>query len=216
MIKKLINAIRGRLLDNERSGTADPSEKTGSPTTPVTSAPRPGPQKKPDARRRPKSTAEKRKDAPGRSPQKKADPSTPPAVAWHPELFQVPQEEGKTRFHDLDLPDPVLHAVADAIEISRLTVRNIWQNLFGAFVYNSLGIPVAAGVLYPFTGMLLNPMIAGAAMAMSSVTVVSNANRLRFPIQTPNSPIPHEILIVDFQYGRAFQRETIPMPDWEP
>jgi Cu+-exporting ATPase len=73
-----------------------------------------------------------------------------------------------------------LHGVADAIAISRATVRNIKQNLFGAFVYNSLGIPVAAGVLYPFIGMLSNPVIAGAAMAMSSVTVVSNANRLRF------------------------------------
>jgi Cu+-exporting ATPase len=80
---------------------------------------------------------------------------------------------------DITLMGSSLHAVADAIEISRLTVRNIWQNLFGAFVYNSLGIPVAAGLLYPFTGMLLNPMIAGAAMALSSVTVVSNANRLR-------------------------------------
>jgi Cu+-exporting ATPase len=80
---------------------------------------------------------------------------------------------------DITLMGSSLHAVADAIEISRLTVRNIWQNLFGAFVYNSLGIPVAAGMLYPFTGMLLNPMIAGAAMALSSVTVVSNANRLR-------------------------------------
>ena len=80
---------------------------------------------------------------------------------------------------DITLMGNSLHAVADAIEISRLTVRNIWQNLFGAFVYNSLGIPVAAGMLYPFTGMLLNPMIAGAAMALSSVTVVSNANRLR-------------------------------------
>jgi Cu+-exporting ATPase len=80
---------------------------------------------------------------------------------------------------DITLMGSSLHAVADAIEISRLTVRNIWQNLFGAFIYNSLGIPVAAGVLYPFTGMLLNPMIAGAAMALSSVTVVSNANRLR-------------------------------------
>ena len=75
--------------------------------------------------------------------------------------------------------DVALHAVADAIEISAATVRNIWQNLFGAFIYNSLGIPVAAGILYPFSGMLLNPMIAGAAMALSSVTVVSNANRLR-------------------------------------
>jgi Cu+-exporting ATPase len=77
-----------------------------------------------------------------------------------------------------------LHGVADAIAISRATVRNIKQNLFGAFIYNSLGIPVAAGVLYPFTGLLLNPIIAGAAMAMSSVTVVSNANRLRW-LQSP-------------------------------
>jgi len=72
-----------------------------------------------------------------------------------------------------------LHGVADAIAISRATVRNIKQNLFDAFLYNVLGIPLAAGALYPFTGLLLNPMIAGAAMAMSSVTVVSNANRLR-------------------------------------
>jgi len=69
--------------------------------------------------------------------------------------------------------------VASAIEISRATMVNIRQNLFGAFVYNTLGIPVAAGILYPFIGLLLNPIIAGAAMAMSSVTVVSNANRLR-------------------------------------
>ncbi|MDH3310547.1 MAG: hypothetical protein OEM95_07665, partial [Gammaproteobacteria bacterium] len=60
------------------------------------------------------------------------------------------------------------------------TVRNIKQNLFGAFIYNTLGIPVAAGALFPFTGLLLNPIIAGAAMAMSSLTVVSNANRLRW------------------------------------
>jgi Cu+-exporting ATPase len=73
-----------------------------------------------------------------------------------------------------------LLGVVDAIAISKATVRNIKQNLFGAFIYNSLGIPIAAGVLYPFIGLLLNPMIAGAAMAMSSVTVVTNANRLRF------------------------------------
>ena len=73
-----------------------------------------------------------------------------------------------------------LHGLADAIAISRATLRNIKQNLFGAFVYNVLGIPIAAGVLYPWTGMLLNPVIAGAAMAFSSVTVVSNANRLRW------------------------------------
>jgi Cu+-exporting ATPase len=81
---------------------------------------------------------------------------------------------------DITLMRGSLHGVADAIAISRATVRNIKQNLFGAFVYNSLGIPVAAGVLYPVMGLLLNPMIAGAAMALSSFTVVSNANRLRF------------------------------------
>lgn len=72
-----------------------------------------------------------------------------------------------------------LHGVASAIEISRATLRNIKQNLVGAFGYNLLCIPIAAGVLYPLTGMLLSPMIAGAAMSLSSITVVSNANRLR-------------------------------------
>jgi len=81
---------------------------------------------------------------------------------------------------DVTLMRGSLHGVADAIAISRATVRNIKQNLFGAFIYNVLGIPVAAGVLYPLIGLLLNPIIAGAAMAMSSVTVVSNANRLRW------------------------------------
>lgn len=81
---------------------------------------------------------------------------------------------------DVTLIRGSLHGVADAIAISRATLRNIKQNLFGAFIYNVLGIPVAAGVVYPLLGVLLNPMIAGAAMAMSSVTVVSNANRLRW------------------------------------
>ena len=80
---------------------------------------------------------------------------------------------------DITLMRGSLHGVADAIAISRVTVRNIWQNLFGAFFYNSIGIPLAAGVLYPLAGILLNPMVAGAAMAFSSLTVVSNANRLR-------------------------------------
>lgn len=72
-----------------------------------------------------------------------------------------------------------LHGIADAIEISRATLSNIKQNLWGALGYNTLCIPIAAGVLYPFTGMLLSPVIAGAAMSLSSVTVVGNANRLR-------------------------------------
>jgi Cu+-exporting ATPase len=81
---------------------------------------------------------------------------------------------------DITLMRGSLHGVADAIEISNATMRHIRQNLFGAFIYNSLGIPIAAGLLYPFIGVLLNPIIAGTAMAFSSVTVVSNANRLRF------------------------------------
>ncbi len=81
---------------------------------------------------------------------------------------------------DIALMSGSLMGVVNAIAISRATVANIKQNLFGAFIYNTLGIPVAAGLLYPLTGILLNPMLAGAAMAMSSVTVVSNAGRLRF------------------------------------
>ena len=80
---------------------------------------------------------------------------------------------------DVTLMRGSLHGVVDAIDISKATMRNIRQNLFGAFIYNSVGIPVAAGLIYPLTGLLLNPIIAGTAMAFSSVTVVSNANRLR-------------------------------------
>ncbi|WP_413110667.1 copper-translocating P-type ATPase [Thaumasiovibrio sp. DFM-14] len=72
-----------------------------------------------------------------------------------------------------------LGSAVDALQLSNATLRNMYQNLFGAFIYNIIGIPVAAGILYPFTGTLLNPMLAGAAMALSSITVVSNANRLR-------------------------------------
>lgn len=71
-----------------------------------------------------------------------------------------------------------LHGVADALELSKATLRNMKQNLFGAFIYNTLGIPIAAGVLYPLIGTLLSPVVAGAAMALSSITIVSNANRL--------------------------------------
>ena len=72
-----------------------------------------------------------------------------------------------------------LRGVARARRLSRGTMRNIRQNLFFAFIYNSLGVPVAAGVLYPVFGLLLSPMIAAAAMSLSSVSVISNALRLR-------------------------------------
>lgn len=81
---------------------------------------------------------------------------------------------------DIALMRNSISGVADAIAVSHATLRNIKQNLFWAFAYNLIGIPIAAGALYPFTGELLNPMIAGAAMALSSVTVASNANRLRW------------------------------------
>lgn len=80
---------------------------------------------------------------------------------------------------DITLIKGSLRGVVTAIEVSQATIRNIEQNLVGAFIYNVLGIPVAMGLLYPFFGILLSPLIAGAAMAFSSVTVVSNANRLR-------------------------------------
>jgi len=70
--------------------------------------------------------------------------------------------------------------VPEAIALSKATIKNIKQNLFGALIYNTLSIPIAAGLLFPAFGILLNPMIAGAAMAMSSFTVVTNANRLRW------------------------------------
>ena len=81
---------------------------------------------------------------------------------------------------DITLIKGSLKGVVTAMDISRATMRNVKQNLLGAFGYNVLGIPVAMGVLYPFFGILLSPIIAGGAMAFSSVTVVSNANRLRF------------------------------------
>ncbi len=80
---------------------------------------------------------------------------------------------------DITLMRGSLHGLADAIAVSKATLRNIKQNLFGAFIYNVAGVPFAAGILYPFFGLLLSPVIAGAAMAFSSLTVVTNANRLR-------------------------------------
>ena len=80
---------------------------------------------------------------------------------------------------DITLIKGSLKGVVTAIEVSRATMNNIYQNLVGAFFYNTLGVPVAMGLLFPFFGLLLSPLIAGAAMAFSSVTVVGNANRLR-------------------------------------
>ncbi len=72
-----------------------------------------------------------------------------------------------------------LRGLAKARKLSHATMRNIRQNLFFAFAYNALGVPLAAGLLYPFFGILLSPVFAGAAMALSSVSVIFNALRLR-------------------------------------
>ena len=80
---------------------------------------------------------------------------------------------------DITLISGDLQGIVTAIQLSKATIDNIRQNLFFAFIYNILGIPIAAGILFPIFGWLLNPIIAGAAMAFSSVSVVSNALRLR-------------------------------------
>jgi Cu+-exporting ATPase len=80
---------------------------------------------------------------------------------------------------DVTLVKGDLRGIEKAIRLSRAVMRNIRQNLFFAFIYNALGIPIAAGALYPFFGILLNPIIAGAAMSLSSVSVIANALRLR-------------------------------------
>jgi Cu+-exporting ATPase len=80
---------------------------------------------------------------------------------------------------DVTLVKGDLHGIVRARVLSRLTMNNVKQNLFFAFLYNSIGVPVAAGVLYPFFGILLSPMLAAAAMSFSSVSVIGNALRLR-------------------------------------
>jgi Cu+-exporting ATPase len=80
---------------------------------------------------------------------------------------------------DITLISDKLQGLVTAIALSRATMRNIRQNLLFAFGYNALGIPIAAGVLFPFTGLLLSPIIAAAAMALSSLSVVTNAHRLK-------------------------------------
>ena len=80
---------------------------------------------------------------------------------------------------DITLIKGSLNGVVMAIQISRATMHNVYQNLFGAFIYNVLGLPIALGVLYPFFGLLLSPLLAAIAMSFSSVTVIGNANRLK-------------------------------------
>jgi Cu+-exporting ATPase len=94
-----------------------------------------------------------------------------------------------------------LRGIAEAIRLSRATMRNIRQNLFFAFGYNALGIPVAAGLLYPFFGLLLSPIVAGAAMSLSSVSVIANALRLQ-----------RTALICEPQGARALAAGTSPLP----
>ncbi len=93
---------------------------------------------------------------------------------------------------DVTLISGDLRGVVSALDLSRSTMRNIRQNLFFAFFYNVAGIPIAAGILYPFIGLLLNPIIAAAAMALSSLSVVTNANRLRTfrPVPLPDATPP--------------------------
>ena len=91
---------------------------------------------------------------------------------------------------DVVLMGTSLHGVADTVELSRATIRNMKQNLLGAFVYNVAAIPIAAGAFYPALGILLSPIVAGAAMAFSSVTVVTNANRLRGFRPSRSVPVP--------------------------
>jgi Cu+-exporting ATPase len=98
---------------------------------------------------------------------------------------------------DIVLMASSLDGIVSAIELSRATIRNIKQNLFWAFFYNCLGIPIAAGVLYPVFGLQLSPMLGAAAMSMSSVFVVTNALRLRFfKPKTVSSHIITETIIV--------------------
>jgi len=80
---------------------------------------------------------------------------------------------------DVTLVGGSLRSIVTSIEISRATMGNVYQNLVGAFIYNTAGLPIAAGLFYPLVGLLLSPLLAAAAMAFSSVTVVTNANRLR-------------------------------------
>jgi len=107
-----------------------------------------------------------------------------------------------------------LEGVVTTVTLSRATMRNIRQNLFFAFIYNALGIPVAAGALYPATGVLLSPMIAAGAMALSSLSVVGNANRLRRyraeALPTIGASVDHvRVEVPEQEEGKDHQMETV-------
>src|SRR3974390_2721703 len=109
---------------------------------------------------------------------------------------------------DITLISGSLAGVVTAIGLSRATMRNIRENLFFALAYNAIGIPLAAGVLYPFFGIQLSPIIAAAAMALSSLSVVTNANRLR---RYHPSPLPDaEVADVEPRVQTAGSPDTAP------
>ncbi len=121
---------------------------------------------------------------------------------------------------DITLISGDLDGVVTAITLSRATMRNIRQNLFFAFGYNTLGIPIAAGVLYPAIGLLLNPMIAAGAMALSSLSVVGNANRLRRFRSTPiagvggvEEPVTPVVEVRQREEAREKEMETMTVKD---
>ncbi len=113
---------------------------------------------------------------------------------------------------DITLISGALSGVVTAVRLSRATMRNIKQNLLLAFLYNGIGIPVAAGVLYPALGLTLSPIIAAAAMALSSLSVVSNANRLKtFQPKTPPTQVPLPATDPVVEVGRNEEEEGEPM-----
>ena len=119
---------------------------------------------------------------------------------------------------DITLISGSLAGVGTAISLSRATMRNIRQNLFFALAYNGIGIPVAAGILYPFFGIRLSPIIAAAAMALSSLSVVTNANRLRryHPAPQPEAGQVHAEPQVETPGDRAGNTETVTGPVTDP
>jgi Cu+-exporting ATPase len=119
---------------------------------------------------------------------------------------------------DITLISGSLAGVATAIDLSRATMRNIRQNLIFALAYNGIGIPIAAGMLYPFFGIRLSPMIAAGAMALSSLSVVTNANRLRryHPAPLPRASQVHAELRVETPGNHAGAAETGTAPATDP